>query len=77
MTDRDKLKAFATSRRNKDVLLLAMQGLTDRQIASNLQIERGTILSIVSQPNDLLGNDEGISTYALGESLRGMKKPTP
>jgi DNA-binding NarL/FixJ family response regulator len=77
VTDRDKLKAFATNRRNKDVLLLAMQGLTDRQIASNLQIERGTILSIVAEANALLGNNGGISTYALGESLRGMKKPTP
>lgn len=74
MADRNKLKAFAANRRNKDVMLLAMQGLTDRQISSNLQIERGTILSIVSQANELLGNDGGISTYALGETLRGMKK---
>ena len=74
MTNTEKLKAFTTNLRNRDVLLLARQGLSDRQIASNLQIERETILSIVAEANALLGNDGGISTYALGETLRGLKK---
>ena len=74
MTNQDALKIFAAIQPNKDVLLLARQGLNDRQIASSLRLGRGTVTTIVFQANDLLGNGGGISTYALGETLREMKK---
>lgn len=75
MTNTEKLKAFAAIQQNKDVMLLAMQGLDDRQIAANLRLGRGTVTTIVSQANELLGNGGGISIHALGATLRGMKKP--
>ncbi len=67
MTNQDALKIFAAIQPNKGVMLLAMQGLNDRQISSSLRLGRGTVTTIVFQANDLLGNGGGISTYALGE----------
>ena len=71
---RAKLKDFAATQLNKDVMLLAMQGCTLRQIAANLRVGHGTVQAIVTKANDLLGNDGGLSAAALGESLKSMQR---
>ena len=71
---RAKLKEFAATQLNKDVLLLSMQGCTLRQMATNLSVGHGTVQAIVIKANDLLGNDGGLSASALGASLKAMQR---
>ena len=71
---RAKLKDFASTQLNKDVLILAMQGCTLRQMAANLRVGHGTVQAIVIKANDLIGNDGGMSAAALGESLKAMQR---
>jgi DNA-binding CsgD family transcriptional regulator len=72
--DRAKLKEFAATQLNKDVMLLAMQGCTPRQMAANLGVGHGTVQAIVIKANELLGNGGDLSATALGESLRAMQR---
>jgi hypothetical protein len=70
---RENLKTFAATQLNKDVLLLAMQGCTLRQMAANLGVGRGTVQAIVIKANGIIGNDGGLGVAALGESLKALK----
>ena len=72
---RANLQAFASQDiLNRDVLGLAMQGLNDRQIASNLQVGRGTIQARIAAANKILGNDGHTSARALGDSLQQFRR---
>ena len=69
------LQSFASKDQlNKDVLLLALQGLNDRQMATNLEVGRGTIQARIIAANKILGNDGGTSARTLGESLKALKR---
>jgi hypothetical protein len=60
---------------NKDILLLALQGLTIPQIASNLSLGKGTVQAVVIKANQIVGNLENeMSIKALSESLQQFRK---
>lgn len=70
----ERMKGFAGDTLNRDVLGLTAQGLTPKQIASNLQVGQGTVISRIAAANEILGNGQDPSGRKLAEAMKEFRQ---
>lgn len=69
-----ELKEFAKDILNKDVLGLTAQGLSAQQIATNLQVGKGTVMARIAAADKILGGEGSFWGNSLFTQLQHFKR---